>query len=149
MKIVRTPTSAKGGVTKEVLETELAVLPPKQTDIDYFTNTILGNPDNASKNLVAEINCLVVGVVFYETLDNGNGTIGVFVDRDFRGYGVGSQLLESLVSQTANTLEVTIFARNKSRGLYKRFGFVEVGPEFTYTFNSGAFLPAQRLVLAR
>ena len=76
----------KGGVTKEVLETELAVLPPKQTDIDYFTNTILGNPDNASKNLVAEINCLVVGVVFYETLDNGNGTIGVFVDRDFRGY---------------------------------------------------------------
>jgi GNAT superfamily N-acetyltransferase len=99
--------------------------------------------------LVAIIDGQIVGVVFYETLENGNGHAGVFVDREYRGQGIGSKLLISLVARTDTTLEVIIFARNKAQEFYKKFGFVEAGPEFLHHFSNGrgAYLPAQRLIL--
>lgn len=135
------------GVTQELLE-DLAPLPPVQANIEY-NRKIIENPNNASNNLVAEHDGLVIGVVFYEIRDNGEAETQVFVDRHYRGEHVGTMLLEELIARTKNTLFVNIFTQNPSRGLYKNFGFVEEGSEFAVNFNQTAYLPAQRLVLHR
>lgn len=137
------------GVTKEILRDELAKLPVPDSDIQYYLAT-LSSPENGKFNLVAvDDSGEVVGTIFYEQLKSGNGDIGVFVDREHRGKGIGSALLEALIARTSNDLEVTIFARNKSRKLYKKFGFVEEGDEGMHTFREGVSLPIQRLVLRR
>jgi GNAT superfamily N-acetyltransferase len=138
----------ESGVTAEILRTELAPLPPPQKDIDYYIDNI-AKPENSQGNIVAIADGRVVGTVFYATLENGNGDIGVFVDREHRGQGVGSALLEELIKRTDNTLEVTIFAKNRSRKLYNNFGFVEAGEEGVHEFKNRTWLPIQRLVLER
>ncbi|MDD3647561.1 MAG: GNAT family N-acetyltransferase [Candidatus Dojkabacteria bacterium] len=136
------------GVTQEILVTELASLPVPQKDIDYNLETI-SKPENKDNNLVAIQDGEVAGVVFYEQLENGNGDIGVFVKRGHRGQGIGTRLLQELIARTDNSLEVTIFARNRSRALYKKLGFKEVGDEGKHVFRVGVSLPIQRLVLVR
>ncbi len=138
----------QGGVTSEVLEERLAVMPPSDSDVNYFRETI-NKAENAGKLLVAEVAGLVVGVCFYETLENGNGDIGVFIDKSYRGQKIGSRLLGTLIEKTSNNLEVTIFSHNKSRNLYKQFRFVEAGEESIYYFDDNVFLPTQRLMLER
>jgi len=141
--------SPETGVTREILENDLAKLPVPDSDIKYFQKT-LSNPESRKFNLVAiDENGEIIGVVFYELLPNGNGDIGVFVDREHRGKGVGTALLEELISRTTNDLEVTIFAKNRSRGLYKKCGFKEEGEEGTHVFKEGISLPILRLVLRR
>lgn len=138
----------QGGVTTQVLNERLAILPPSESDMDYFKETI-SKSQNAEKLLVAEIDGRVEGVIFYETLENGNGDIGVFVSKDYRGQKIGTQLLNELIARTTNTLEVTIFALNKSRNLYKQCGFVEDGEELNHYFDEATHLPIQRLILRR
>ena len=135
----------EGGVTAELLRDKLAKLPPPQEDLDYFVKTI-GRSENKGKNLVAVCNGEVKGVVFHDTLDSGNGDIGVFVDRYYRGKGVGNKLLAELIKVSDKPLEVSIFALNKSRGLYKQYGFKELGEEFNHYFDDSVYLPVQRLV---
>jgi RimJ/RimL family protein N-acetyltransferase len=136
------------GVTRDILEKKLASLPVPQSDIDYYISTI-EKEENRDKSLVAVKDGKIIGVVFYETLENGNSDIGIFVDEKFRGKGVGTKLLDELIKRTTNTLEVTIFAKNKSRQLYKKFGFTEVGEEEKHYFEDNIYLPIQRLVLSR
>lgn len=138
----------EGGVTLQVISDRLAILPPSRADIDYFEETIK-KPQNHHMPLVAELNGEVVGVVFYETLENGNGDIGVFVDRKHRGQKIGSKLLAELIARTTNTLEVTIFALNQSKNLYVQHGFVEVGEQAIHHFDETTYLPIQRLILRR
>lgn len=138
----------EGGVTRALLQTKLAALPVIQADLTYYTET-LRQPENAPYNLVAEMDGAVCGVVFYELQPDGSGDIGVFVDKAFRGRGIGSQLLQALIEKTTNPLQVTIFARNPSRTLYKKFGFVEEGPEARHYFSDNIYLPIQKLVLVR
>ena len=131
------------GVTKEILETELAKLPVPNSDIEY-NKKILNDPANKDKNLVTVEGDKVIGVVFYD-----RGDIGVFVDRGHRGRGIGSRLLDELISRTDSEIEVTIFSKNPSRNLYKKHGFVEDGEEKIHTFREGVSLPTQKLVLKR
>lgn len=138
----------EGGVTREILESTLAALPPSDEDIGYFVNTI-SKPENADKNLVAITDTKVVGAVLYEMLPNGTGDIGVFVARDFRGNGIGSKLLERLLDSTTEPLQVVIFARNRSRSLYKKFGFIEEGIEDVHYFDEKTYLPIQTLSMNR
>lgn len=138
----------ESGVTRELLETKLATVPVPQSDIDYYTN-MLKKPENKDKNLVAEYNGKIIGVIMYDTLESGNGDIGIFIDRAYRGMGIGSLLLNEQIKKTSSPLEVTIFAKNRSRNLYKRFGFIKVGEEDKHFFDKEVFLPIQRLVLSR
>src|SRR5262245_25928347 len=82
------------GVTKEILENELAKLPPSEKDLEYNINN-LAKPENKDRNLVAVVNGEIIGTVFYD-----HGDIAVFVGRDFRGHGIGSKLLKTLVDST-------------------------------------------------
>lgn len=135
------------GVTKDVLSNELATLPVQPEDIKYYLENILAA--NPKENLVAILDGTVIGVVFYETLKNGAGDIGVFIADTYNDKGVGDALLERLISQTHNDLEVSIFARNPSRTFYKKHGFVEEGKEHLHEFRRGVSLPIQKLVLHR
>lgn len=136
------------GVTKELLINDIAKLPVEEKNIVWYQQT-LRKPLNHEKNLVAVLHDKIIGTVFYDTLENGHGDIGVFVDRDFRGMNIGSMLLEALIARTASNLEVTIFAKNRSRGLYKKYGFEESGPEEKHYFKDNIYLPVQKLLLKR
>lgn len=140
--------NTESGVTKELLQNVLAKMPPSKEDIK-FNKGMLKDPKNKGKNLVAVLGEDIVGVVFYNTLDNGNGDIGVFVDRKYRGKGIGTKILEGLIKKTNNTLEVTIFAKNKSINLYRKFGFAQVGEDQKEFFDKNIYLPTKRLVLER
>ena len=134
------------GVTRAVLENELAVLPPTDSDLSYY-RAMLADPRN--HNLVAVLDGRVVGTVTYGRSEDDVGSIGVFVAEGFDGTGVGDTLLSSLIASTSEPLEVIIFARNPSREFYRRHGFREHGPEFEHHFREGVSLPVQRLRLER
>jgi RimJ/RimL family protein N-acetyltransferase len=136
------------GVTREVLENELAVLPPTGDDLARY-RSMLADPRNQGRNLVAVVDDRVVGTVTYDRSEEGVGEIGVFVADEFDGAGVGDALLDSLIATTAEPLEVAIFARNPSREFYRRHGFSEAGEEFEHRFRDGVSLPVQRLRLSR
>jgi L-amino acid N-acyltransferase YncA len=62
----------------------------------------------------------------------GVAEVSVYVGKDFRGYNIGSQLLEKLVSESEAsgfwTLQAGIFPENvASLQLHRRHGFREVG----------------------
>ncbi len=138
----------ESGVTKELLASSLAKLPPSSEDIDHY-HAMLAKPTNKNKNLVATLDDEIIGTVCYDTLENGMGDIGVFVAEGFNGKGVGDKLLESLKNKTDNTLQVIIFAKNPSREFYKKHGFVEVGREERHYFDRDTYLPTQVLRLNR
>jgi len=134
------------GVTKEILTTSLAKLPPSEDDLEHYRQ-MLDKPDNIGKNLVALLNGRIIGTVTYDTLEDDTGDIGVFVADDYNGKGVGDRLLDVLVSRSDNPLQVEIYARNPSRDFYKAHGFVEVGEESNHHFTEEAYLPVQTLRL--
>lgn len=136
------------GVTRAVLDNELAVMPPTPADIIRYRE-MLSKPANRGRNLVAVADGVIVGTVTYDRTDEGIGDIGVFVAADFDGAGVGDALLERLIASTEEPLQVDIFARNPSRLFYRRHGFREQGAEFDHEFRPGVSLPVQRLRLAR
>jgi hypothetical protein len=66
---------AETGVTQQVFEEELAVLPPTKSDLAHFAS-MLTKPCNAGRNLVAEHDGRVVGALTYgrasETVPGGH-----------------------------------------------------------------------------
>lgn len=136
------------GVTQEVLDNELAVLPPSLDDLVHYRE-MLRNPSNHGRNLVAVVDDRIVGTVTYGRSEQGIGDIGVFVADGYDDTGVGDALLDSLIANTTEPLDVAIFARNPSREFYRRHGFSEHGDEFEHRFRDGVSLPVQRLRLHR
>lgn len=136
------------GVTRAILETELAVLPPTGADLARY-RAMLADPDNAGRNLVAVVDDRIVGTVTYSRSHDGIGDIGVFVAEELNGAGVGDALLGKLIESTDEPLQVAIFAHNPSREFYRRHGFEEHGPELLHQFRDGVSLPVQVLRLVR
>jgi GNAT superfamily N-acetyltransferase len=136
------------GVTREVLEGELAVLPPTGDELARY-QAMLADPRTQGRNLVAVVDGRVVGTVTYGRSDEGIGSIGVFVADEFNDTGVGDALLQRLIGISHEPLEVAIFARNPSRAFYRRHGFEEHGAEFVHEFRTGVSLPVQVLRLSR
>lgn len=136
------------GVTREVLENELALLPPTPGDLAQYRK-MLADPCNEGRNLVAVFDGRITGTVTYGRSDEGIGDIDVFVADGFDGTGVGDALLDSLAATTTEPLEVAILARNPSREFYRRHGFSEYGEEFEHRFRDVVSLPVQRLRLFR
>jgi len=86
--------------------------------------------------IVAEIQGELVGQIQLECLEDDAtqhvGEIGIIVDPDYRGKGVGSRLLEKAI-KTAKHLGFekiclsTFHTNSNAISLYKKFGFQEVG----------------------
>lgn len=126
----------------------MAVLPPTQQDLGHYVS-MLGDPRNQGRNLMAVADERVVGTVTYGRRDDGTGEIGGFVADDFNGTGVGDALVQALLRAANEPLEVAIFARNPSREFYRRHGFQESGRETIHQFREGVSLPVQVLRLSR
>jgi RimJ/RimL family protein N-acetyltransferase len=90
-----------------------------------FAATIAGS-------VVAVAGGRVVGMIHVEATRHGFGEIGMCVDRDWRGRGLGSALVRAVISlareQGLHKLSLEVFARNTAAvALYRRAGFTEEG----------------------
>jgi ribosomal protein S18 acetylase RimI-like enzyme len=74
----------------------------------------------------------VVGMLHVEATRHGFGEVGMCVDRDWRGRGVGSALMRSAIQlargRGLHKLSLEVFAHNAAGlALYRGAGFVEEG----------------------
>jgi len=74
----------------------------------------------------------IVGMLHIEVSRHGFGEFGMLVDRDWRGRGVGSALVQAAISrarsQGLHKLCLEVFVHNTAAiALYRKSGFVEEG----------------------
>ena len=86
----------------------------------------------AAGSVVAVAGNQLVGFLHVEASRHGFGEIGMLVDRDWRGRGVGSALVREAISrargQGLHKLSLEVFAHNAAGiALYRKCGFVEEG----------------------
>lgn len=90
----------------------------------------LSNP--LAKYMVAEVNNKVVGFAGLWTICNEGHITNIAVHPHYRGQGIGSKLVESLIKNSSswyiNALTLEVRASNKiAQNLYKKYGFKEEG----------------------
>jgi ribosomal protein S18 acetylase RimI-like enzyme len=83
-------------------------------------------------SLVAVAGDQVIGMLHVEASRHGFGELGMLVDRDWRGRGVGSALLQAAIGwareHRLHKLCLEVFAHNAvAIALYRKTGFVEEG----------------------
>jgi putative acetyltransferase len=86
----------------------------------------------ADSSAVAVTEGQIIGMLHVEVSRHGFGEIGMLVDRDWRGRGVGSALMQAAISrarqQGLHKLSLEVFAHNAGAiALYRKCGFVEEG----------------------
>jgi RimJ/RimL family protein N-acetyltransferase len=74
----------------------------------------------------------VVGMIHIEVSRHGFGELGMLVDRDWRGRGIGSALLQAAIDWARDhglhKLSLEVFPHNAAAiALYRKSGFVEEG----------------------
>jgi len=87
---------------------------------------------SAAESVVAVGGGRIVGMLHVEVSRHGFGEIGMLVDRDWRGRGVGSALVRAAIDwargQRLHKLCLEVFAHNAAAiALYRTSGFVEEG----------------------
>jgi RimJ/RimL family protein N-acetyltransferase len=87
---------------------------------------------NADSGIVAEAGGRIVGMIHVEISRFGYGDLGMLVDRQWRGRGIGSRLLGSAIAwsrgQGLHKLSLDVFPANAAAiRLYRKCGFVEEG----------------------
>ena len=86
----------------------------------------------AAGSIIAVAGDQVIGMIHVEASRHGFGEFGMFVDRGWRGRGVGSALVQAAIGwargQGLHKLCLEVFAHNAAAiGLYGKSGFVEEG----------------------
>jgi RimJ/RimL family protein N-acetyltransferase len=74
----------------------------------------------------------IVGTLHVSVSRHGFGELGMLVERDWRGHGVGSALLQAAIGwargRGLHKLCLEVFPHNTAAiGLYRKFGFAEEG----------------------
>jgi ribosomal protein S18 acetylase RimI-like enzyme len=87
---------------------------------------------SVASSVVAVAGSQIIGMLHVEISRHGFGEIGMFVDRGWRGRGVGSALMQAAIGlareQSLHKLSLEVFAHNTAAiALYRRHGFVEEG----------------------
>ena len=85
-----------------------------------------------AESIVAEADGQIVGMIHTTVSRHGFGEFGMLVDRDWRGSGVGSALLQAAIdwarAQGLHKLCLEVFPHNTAAiALYRKYGFVEEG----------------------
>jgi RimJ/RimL family protein N-acetyltransferase len=85
-----------------------------------------------AESIVAVVGGQIVGMIHVEVSRHGFGEFGMLVDREWRGRGVGSALLQAAIDwargQGLHKLCLEVFAHNAAGiALYRKHGFVEEG----------------------
>jgi L-amino acid N-acyltransferase YncA len=86
----------------------------------------------AAASLAAAADGQIVGMLHIEASRHGFGELGMLVDRDWRGRGVGSALVQAAIirarGQGLHKLCLEVFAHNTAAiVLYRKSGFIEEG----------------------
>jgi RimJ/RimL family protein N-acetyltransferase len=87
---------------------------------------------SSASSIVAAVGDEIVGMIHTEVSRPGFGELGMLVDRDWRGRGVGSALLQATIDWARghglHKLSLEVFAHNTAAiALYRKCGFVEEG----------------------
>ena len=87
---------------------------------------------SAAGTVVAMAGDQVIGMIHVEASRHGFGEFGMLVDRDWRGCGVGSALVQAAIGlareQGLHKLSLEVFAHNAAGiALYRKCGFLEEG----------------------
>ena len=115
-------------------------------------------PSPELRMIVAELDGKIVGHAALH-LQRGRrqhvAGIGMGVDEDHHGQGIGSKLMEALMDLADNwyniaRVELTVYADNAAAiHLYQKFGFVEEGLHRDYAFREGTFVDALSMARLR
>lgn len=118
------------------IEDRIATLEQDQKDKVYMTSWF-GEHQGRYSILVAELADVIVGWASLNRYSHrcaydGVADLSIYVERSFRGHGVGQHLLEQLEkkahSQGFHKIVLFTFAKNQlGQGLYRKRGFREVG----------------------
>ena len=86
----------------------------------------------AAGTVVAVAGGRVVGLLHVDVSPHGFGEFGMLVDRDWRGCGAGSALLQATIErargQGLHKLCLEVFVHNSAAiALYRKYGFMEEG----------------------
>jgi RimJ/RimL family protein N-acetyltransferase len=90
-----------------------------------FTVSVAGS-------MVAVAGDQIIGMIHIEVSRHGFGEFGMLVDREWRGRGVGSALIQAAIDwardRGLHKLSLEVFAHNTAGiALYRKYGFVEEG----------------------
>jgi L-phenylalanine/L-methionine N-acetyltransferase len=107
-------------------------------------------------NLVAVVEDRVIGMVTVETFPNKPrrrhvGRIGISVDDDWQGKGVGTAMMAAAIDLADNWLNLTrleleVYADNEAGiHLYERFGFVFEGTMRQHAFRDGVYVDSNMM----
>ena len=99
--------------------------------VDVDARTVQFTASIAS-SIVAVAGDQVVGLIHVEASRHGFGEFGMLVDREWRGRGVGSALIQAAIGwardQGLHKLCLEVFPQNEAAiALYRKCGFVEEG----------------------
>jgi len=107
-------------------------------------------------NIVAEVNRRIVangGVARGKYEDtHRHGSLGLTVSQEYRGHGIGSRIIQTLVAESRRlglkSIDVEFLAINKSaERAYKRAGFKKTGIIPSKIFRNGEYFDA--MIMAR
>ena len=111
--------------------TGIATEPPVDVEARtaQFTSTITST---IASSIVAVADSQIIGMIHVEVSRHGFGELGMLVDREWRGSGVGSGLLQAAIDwardQGLHKLCLEVFAHNTAGiALYRKYGFVDEG----------------------
>jgi len=92
--------------------------------------------DNLGRTVVAELDTVVVGYEMWSRTGTTSTLVTLNVSVDFRGRGLGAQLLQRFGSDAiaagAGHLELGVHSRNRARRLYEAAGYRQVGVDGDY-----------------
>lgn len=88
-------------------------------------------------DLVAEVAGAIVGSIHVQPSKHGYGEIGMAVQSDWRGRGVGTALMVAAIDWARDhglhKLSLSVFAHNDAAiALYRKFGFVQEGRRISH-----------------
>jgi RimJ/RimL family protein N-acetyltransferase len=87
---------------------------------------------SVAESVVAVAGDRIVGTLHVSVSRHGFGELGMLVERDWRGHGVGSALLQAAIGwargRGLHKLCLEVFPHNAAAiGLYRKFGFADEG----------------------
>jgi ribosomal protein S18 acetylase RimI-like enzyme len=87
---------------------------------------------DVDSSIVAVAEGEIIGSLYLGETTHGFGEIGMSIDNEWRGRGVGSALMEAAIARARehglHKLSLEVFAHNEAGlALYRKYGFVEEG----------------------